>query len=205
MIERSRLVTDWLLLAGFCGFLFFYGLAYFGLVGADEPRYAQIAREMLARHDWVTPTLNGVPWLEKPALYYWSAVVSYKLFGVSDWAARVPSAVFATAMVAAIYAFGRRFHAGMQLDAALIAASSVAVIGFARGASTDMPLASTLTIGLLAWYTWRETGARFWLVVFYFMIALGTLAKGPVAPLLAGVTIVISAFVEKRGPATRAT
>jgi len=60
---------DWLLLTGFCGFLFFFGLAYFGLLGADEPRYAQVAREMLARHDWITPMLGGTPWLEKPVLY----------------------------------------------------------------------------------------------------------------------------------------
>jgi len=59
---------EWLLLVGFCVFLFFYGLGQFGLVGADEPRYAQVAREMLARHDWITPTLNGTPWLEKPPL-----------------------------------------------------------------------------------------------------------------------------------------
>ena len=105
--------TELVTLAGFCAYLFFFGLGSFGLVGADEPRYAQIAREMLARHDWITPTLNGLPWLEKPALYYWSAMVSYKLFGVSDWAARLPSAVFATAMIAAIYGFVRRFQAGM--------------------------------------------------------------------------------------------
>src|SRR2546430_17724803 len=92
MTERSRLLTDWLLLAGFCGFLFFFGLAHFGLVGADEPRYAQIAREMLARQDWITPTLDGKPWLEKPALYYWQAMLAYRIFGVSDWAARLPSA-----------------------------------------------------------------------------------------------------------------
>ena len=64
----QRPLMAWLLLAGFCGFLFFFGLAYFGLLGADEPRYAQVAREMLARHDWVTPTLGGSPWLEKPPL-----------------------------------------------------------------------------------------------------------------------------------------
>ena len=76
----QRPLIDWLLLAGFCGFLFFFGLAYFGLLGADEPRYAQVAREMLARHDWITPTLGGKPWLEKPALYYWQAMLAYSSF-----------------------------------------------------------------------------------------------------------------------------
>src|SRR5947209_9652791 len=103
MTERSRLLTDCLLLAGFCGFLFFFGLAHFGLVGADEPRYAQIAREMLARHDWITPTLDGRPWLEKPALYYWQAMLAYHIFGVSDSAARLPSAIDATLMIFAVY------------------------------------------------------------------------------------------------------
>ena len=130
-------------------------------------------------------------------------MVSYKLFGVSDWSARLPSAVFATAMIAAMYGFVRRFQAGMQLDAALIAALFAAVIGFGRGASTDMPLAATSTPGLLAWYAWRETGRKWWLAIFYFMIALGTLAKGPVAPALAGVIIAIFALVQRSE--TRAT
>ncbi len=77
----------------FCGFLFILGLQLVGLLGADEPRYAQVAREMLARHDWVTPTLYGVPWLEKPPLYYWLAMIAYKgAGGVTDVAARVPGA-----------------------------------------------------------------------------------------------------------------
>src|ERR1700722_20517422 len=74
---RSR--TELLLLVAVCGFLLFYGLGAFGLLGADEPRYAQVAREMLDRGDWITPTLNGKPWLEKPPLYYWQAMLAYRV------------------------------------------------------------------------------------------------------------------------------
>src|SRR5579872_1080215 len=81
MTNRSR--TDSLLLAGFCAFLFLYGLGQFGLIGADEPRYAQVAREMFERHDWITPTLDGHAWLEKPPLYYWQAMLAFSVFGVS--------------------------------------------------------------------------------------------------------------------------
>jgi len=180
-------------LAGFCGFLFFFGLAYFGLIGADEPRYAQVAREMLVRHDWITPMLGGKPWLEKPPLYYWQAMIAYSLFGVSDWAARLPSAADATLMVFAIYLFLKRFRAGFHLDGALMTASAAGVIGFARAASTDMPLAATFTLALLAWYGWHESGAKRYLALFYAFLALGALAKGPVAPLLAAVIILIFA------------
>ncbi len=186
-----------LTLAGFCAFLFYFGLGSFGLVGADEPRYAQIAREMLARHDWITPVLNGAAWLEKPVLYYWGAMLSYSVFGVSDWAARMPSAVLATVMVAVIYFFMRRFRPGAQLDAALITASAAATIGFARAASTDMPLAATFTIGMLAWFAWLETKRNRWLAAFYVFVGLATLAKGPVAPLLAALIIVIFAAMRR--------
>jgi 4-amino-4-deoxy-L-arabinose transferase-like glycosyltransferase len=188
--QRSTFRTDWLLLAGFCGFLFFFGLGNFGLVGADEPRYAQVAREMLARHDLITPTLGGKPWLEKPPLYYWQAMLAYAMFGVSDWAARLPSAVDATLMVVAIFFFLRRFRPACHLDGALMTASTAGVIGFARAASTDMPLAATFTIALLAWYAWCETDAQRYLALFYVFLALGMLAKGPVAPFLAAVIIV---------------
>src|SRR5207253_179122 len=100
--EQSRTRADWLLLIGFCAFLFFFGLNYFGLIGADEPRYAQIAREMLVRHDWITPVLGGKPWLEKRVLYYWQAMLAYSICGVCDWAARIPSAVAATLLVIAV-------------------------------------------------------------------------------------------------------
>ena len=194
---NSRAYTDWLLLAGFCGFLFFFGLSYFGLLGADEPRYAQVAREMLARRDWITPTLGGQPWLEKPILYYWQAIVAYKIFGVSDWAARLPSAIDATLMVVAVFLFLRRFRPDLELDGALITASAAGIVGFARAASMDMPLAATFSIAMLAWYVWHECENKTYLAVFYGFIGLGTLAKGPIAPFLAAIIIVAFAIAQK--------
>ena len=197
MDNSRRFSTDWLLLAGFCAFLFFFGLAYFGLVGPDEPRYAQVAREMLARHDWITPVLGGKPWLEKPVLYYWQAILIYSVFGVSDWAARLPSAIDATLMVIAIYLFLRRFRPELRLDGALMTASAAGIVGFARAASMDMALAASFTIALLAWFGWHETGRKKYLAVCYAFLGIGMLAKGPVAPALAALVVLL--FVAAKG------
>ncbi len=179
-----------------------------GLVGADEPRYAQIAHEMLVRFDaadtlkgrlsaCVTPYLYGRPWLEKPALYYWRAMFIFQDFGVHDWAARLPSATFAFIMVALIYLHMRRFRPGGHLDAALITVACIGIMSFARGASTDMQMAAPLAIGLLGWYAWYETDSKFWLYDIYFFTGLATLAKGPVAPFLAVLIIAAFAFLRR--------
>jgi 4-amino-4-deoxy-L-arabinose transferase-like glycosyltransferase len=222
-------------------FLLFYGLVpilggdQMGLVGADEPRYAQIAREMLEAHSetchelhtkmvprslrpidienalrcvdggTVTPILYGHPWLEKPALYYWRAMSSFKEFGVSDWAARLPSASGAFLLIVMIFVHMRRFRPGGQLDAALITASSVAIIGFARGASTDMQMAAPFCIGMLGWYAWYETGKKFWLFDLYFFGAAATLAKGPIAPFLALCIILLFVGLRREWSALRRT
>jgi 4-amino-4-deoxy-L-arabinose transferase-like glycosyltransferase len=192
MTTRTR--TDVLLMAGFCAFLFFYGLGQFGLIGADEPRYAQVAREMFERHDWITPVLGGHAWLEKPPLYYWQAMVVFSLFGVSDVAARLPAAIDATLLVIAVYLFFRKFRRGVEVDAALITASCAGVIGYARAASMDIALAAAFSIGLMAWWAWRESGKRIYLALFYGFMALAMLAKGPVAPFLAAAVIMLFAL-----------
>ncbi|HEY1937230.1 MAG TPA: glycosyltransferase family 39 protein [Candidatus Angelobacter sp.] len=197
MNNRNKLLAVQLLLvAGVCGFFFFFGLGAFGLLGADEPRYAQIAREMLARHDWIVPTLNGSPWLEKPALLYWKMMNSYAIFGVSDWAARIPAAVHATALVFGIFFFMRRFRFGSELDAAVISASSAGMIGFGRGASTDMLISAPFALAMMCWWTWRETRKKLWLMLFYGLLGVGALAKGPVAPALA--VLVVGAYAVLR-------
>jgi 4-amino-4-deoxy-L-arabinose transferase-like glycosyltransferase len=184
------------------------GGAGLGLVGADEPRYAQIAHEMLDRFDsahtlksklsaCVTPYLYGKPWLEKPALYYWRAMFVFQDFGVHDWVARLPSATFAFLMVALIYLHMRRFRPGGHLDSALITVACAGIIGFARGASTDMQMAAPLAIGLLGWYAWYETDSKFWLFDIYFFTGVATLAKGPVAPVLAFAIVAAFAFLRR--------
>ena len=196
MNNRFR-IPGWIFLLAFCGYFFLWRLASFGLIGADEPRYAQVAREMLARHDWVTPTLGGIPWLEKPPLYYWQAILAYRLFGVSDWAARLPAVFDAFLLVLAVYWFMRRFRLGLELDGALIVATTAGVAGFARAASTDMPLTASFSIAMLAWYAWFESGEKKFLAAFYGFLALAMLAKGPVAPFLAIAVIVIFAALQR--------
>jgi 4-amino-4-deoxy-L-arabinose transferase-like glycosyltransferase len=194
--RNKLLATQLVLVLGVCYFFFFFGLGAFGLTGADEPRYAQIAREMLVRHDWIVPTLNGFPWLEKPALLFWKMMNSYIIFGVSDWAARIPAAAHATAVVIGIFFFMRRFRFASELDAAMIAASSAGMIGFGRGASTDMLISAPFALSMMSWWTWRQTNKKLWLLLFYGLLGVGALAKGPVAPALA--VLVVGAYAVLR-------
>ena len=234
-------VREFVVLFAVTGFLLLYGLVpifggdQLGLVGADEPRYAQIAREMLTAHSdachavnakmvprslrmedvrnslhcisagTVTPILYGKPWLEKPALYYWRAMSFFKEFGVSDWTARLPSSSATLALVVLIFLHMRRFRPGGHLDAALITVSCIAIVIFARGASTDMQLAAPFCIGMLGWYAWYETGKKFWLFDLYFFGAAATLAKGPVAPFLALSIILLFAGLRREWSLLRRT
>ena len=222
-------------------FILLYGLVpifggdQLGLVGADEPRYAQVAREMLEAHSaachqaqakvfpkslrledlqasmhclaggTVTPILYGQPWLEKPALYYWRAMSFFKEFGVSDWSARLPSSSGAFFLIVLVFLHMRRFRPGGHLDAALITASCLGIAAFARGASTDMQLAAPFCIGMLGWYAWYETGKKFWLFDLYFFGAAATLAKGPVAIFLALVIICLFLGLRKEWAVLRRT
>jgi 4-amino-4-deoxy-L-arabinose transferase-like glycosyltransferase len=219
----------------FYGLMPYFGGAQLGLVGADEPRYAQIAREMLVAHaagchageatimphslrpsdlkvsytclmaGTITPILYGKPWLEKPALYYWRTMGFYKELGVSDWSARIPSATGALALIILAFLHLRRFRPGGHLDAALIMVSGVAIVAFARGASTDMQLAAPFCIGMLGWYAWYETGKKFWLFDLYFFGAAATLAKGPVAPFMALAIICLFLGLRREWSALRRT
>ena len=86
------------------------GLFTPGLLDDVDSVYIQIAREMLQRHDFVTPTIDGIRFFDKPPLMYWMAAGSMHLFGIHDWAARLPLALGVLALLLAVYALGIRFY-----------------------------------------------------------------------------------------------
>jgi 4-amino-4-deoxy-L-arabinose transferase-like glycosyltransferase len=167
----------------------FSGLGALGLVGPDEPRYAAIARAMAETHDWVTPRLWGTPWFEKPVLYYWAAGIAMRIFGVSEFAARLPSALGALLAVMAVgWTALRSYGVGAAWYALLMLPTSVAMIAFARAATPDMLFAGMLTAamavaGEMLQKSRPGPALQIW---FGFFMGAAVLAKGPAAMILAG-------------------
>ncbi len=167
----------------------FSGLGALGLVGPDEPRYAAIARAMFETHDWITPRLWGTPWFEKPVLYYWTAGIAMRIFGVGEFAARLPSALAALLAVAAIkWTALRSYGVGSAWYSLLMLPTSVAMIGFSRAASPDMLFAGLLTaaMAVASEMLQKPRPGPFLRVAFGFFLGAAVLAKGPAAVILAG-------------------
>ena len=126
----------------------FFRIGSLPLSGADEPRYARIAQEMHERGTWVTPLLEGKPWLEKPPLYYWITSPLYSLFHSNETSARIGPAICGLITALTIFWLGSMLWTRQAgLIGALILLTSLGFAGFGRGASTDMPFACCLTLG----------------------------------------------------------
>jgi len=157
--------------------VYFSGLTI-PLVGPDEPRYAQVAREMYERGDWITPTLGGFNWFEKPALLYWLQIASYNMFGVGEFAARFGSAIFGLATVGCLWLLGRAIDKDFGNLLAVIAASTLGIIVFAHGASFDIIVTFPLTAAATAFFIFERKDSTLSLALFYFFIGVALLAKG---------------------------
>lgn len=173
--------------------IFSFGLGRLALIGPDEPRYAEVAREMFATGDWISPRLCGCLWFEKPALLYWMSATAYHLLGANEFAARLPSVVAAISAMLFLYHVSSRIATERFAFAASLAfVSGGLVIAYARVVTPDMSLAAAMSIALLAGYqaTRCEGRARFgyWALSFA-SLGLAMLAKG-----LAGVALVVAIF-----------
>jgi 4-amino-4-deoxy-L-arabinose transferase-like glycosyltransferase len=155
------------------------------LIDRDEGRYAEAAREMLASGDWLVPRQFGIPYLEKPPLFYWLTAAACGLVGLDEYGARLVSALAAAFGVLSTGLFARRmFGPRAGLASATILATSGLYFVLARVAVTDM-LFSVLLAGALLSYFLAETEGRSY-APFWLLAAAATLTKGPVAPVLCG-------------------
>ena len=192
---------------------YFYGLGRLPLVGPDEPRYAQVAREMLVRRDLITPTLGGHAWFEKPVLLYWLIIPSYKIFGVTEFAARLGPAIAGVLTILAVFWLARRVEITSddgELDgfapwSAVVAATTLGLIVFSRAVTFDILLTMTITWAT-AFFFAAESEARprtrtLFLIGFYVLVGISLLAKGLVGLLplgIAGLFIVLRRRVTRK-------
>ncbi len=243
-INRNRWLDaeqlTWLLFALVVVAFYFFALDI-PLLGPDEPRYSQVAREMYLRGDWVTPTLGGQNWFEKPVLLYWVQIASYSIFGVSEFAARLGPALFGLGTIGSLFLLGKRvssfrFQVSGLLGReeitnpepgtlnsepgtlnserpgslgrwfALIAATSLGLIVFSRGASFDITITFPVTASLVAFYIYDKCSGmsaitRFSsLALFYFFIGVGLLAKGLIGIVFPFAIVAFYLLLSRRWP-----
>ncbi|MCB1024696.1 MAG: phospholipid carrier-dependent glycosyltransferase, partial [Acidobacteria bacterium] len=201
-MKTSEKIT-WLLFAIVVVAVYLFALDL-PLLGPDEPRYSQVAREMFERGDWITTTLGGFNWFEKPALLYWLQISFYKLFGVSEFSARLGSALFGLGTIGSMFLLGKSVTAGSRRTddtgrdhvstedqnpalpywLFLITASSIGLIAFARGASFDIILTFPVTASLVSFFVYdhspKTTSVKSYmpLIAFYVFIGIALIGKG---------------------------
>jgi 4-amino-4-deoxy-L-arabinose transferase-like glycosyltransferase len=167
------------------------------LVPPDEGRYAEMAREMFTHGDWVTTRLNGIKYFEKPPLQTWMNALTFTIFGLGEWQARLWTGlcgIFGVAMTG--YTGTRLFGRRAGFNAALVLASCLYWIAGSQINSLDMSLSGMMTLALCALLLAQRDGAtdaerRNWMLACWAGMALSTLAKGLVGIVLPGAVLAI--------------
>ena len=188
-----------LIAAGIAALVTIPGLGNGTLWDNSETAYGEVAREILLTHDWVVMHLNALPWFIQPPLYFWIAAIFAKLFGITSFALRLPSALATIVMGGfTAYAVTRQAgtRAGVYAGVILSTCLMQAVVG--RLAIMDALLDLTIAFTIFWWFRAVQTGRERYFIYGWLATALGFLAKGPVAPAIALLVIVPYYFWERR-------
>ena len=185
--------------------VYLYGLGSLPLLGPDEPRYAQVAREMFVKGDLITPALGGHTWFEKPALLYWLMIGAYKLFGVNEFSARLGPALCGLLTIAAIWRVGRAVDQEFSFWSTLVAGSALGLIVFSRAASFDIVITMTTTWSLAFFVQHQLDGRKrsVLLIGFYICVGLSLLAKGLVGLVIPFGVIGVYYLLRRQWPARK--
>ena len=181
--------------------LLIYALLWFGtlnyrhLIPSDEGRYAEMAREMLVTGDWVTPRYNGYKYFEKPPLQVWATAITFQVFGIGDWQARLWSALTGFLTILAIGFTGTRiYNARAGWLAAVVLASSPMWVISGHFNSLDMGLSAFLVAALcsllFAQTTDNKSSSRNWMWICWVFMALATLSKGVIGAVIPAMVLI---------------
>ena len=185
-----------LLLAVVVGF--FYNLHAIPLFDLDEGAFSEATREMFLRGDFISPYLNGVPRFDKPVFIHWLQAASVSLFGFTEFALRLPSALAASLWVGSVYGFLRMVRdERIALFAAIAMATSLEIPIIAKAATADAVLNLFVTAAMLSAYLFYHGGRRAYLYASFALMGLGFLTKGPVAVVIPFVTTLLF-YLSKR-------
>ncbi|WP_103102980.1 glycosyltransferase family 39 protein [Pseudomonas sp. LFM046] len=171
-------------------------------LSVNEARRAVTVREMFEAGNWMIPRMNGDLYLAKPPLFYWLALLPVELSGgVTEWAMRLPSALFAVALLASTYVAGSRIGGrSVGLYAALFLAANAGFSIFARRAEIEMTLAGFCVLSLLAaWFYLFHDPRRRWILLSYTLLGCGLLTKGPVSLLLVTAPLLVFVLLQRHG------
>ena len=178
------------------------GMGHFPLLDPDEAKHAEAAREMLEAGRWFEPLVYYQPYYHKPSLFYVLVGICYRIFGVSEFAARLVPALAAIVTIAAVYLYGARRSIGQGLLASLLLLSTPLFVGVSRFANFDGLLTCVTTLAVLSFARWldRDDGRACPLSV-YILAGVGVLVKGPVVAAIVGVPVLLSAtYLASLGP-----
>ena len=181
-------------LAGLLSLVWLASLASRPLFNPDEGRYAEIPREMLSGGDWIIPHLNGLDYIEKPPLQYWATAAMYGLFGVSEFSARLYTALTALATVALIgFLAVRLWGRGAGWRAAAVVSGMFMFVILGQLMTLDMSLTFWMTASLAGFLLAQHapSAERRWMMLSWFAAALGVLTKGLVAAAIPAAVLVI--------------
>lgn len=171
---------DIAIIIGLLSVFYFFGLGSYPLFTPDEGRYSEVAREMIATGDFITPRLNGVVFLDKPILYYWLQASAMKLFGLNEWALRFWPIVIGIWGSLTMYISGRiLFNRRTGIISSFILATSVLYFGAAHYANLDLEVAVLVSTTLLFFLLGiKRPNSPYWIYAAYFFAGLAVLTKG---------------------------
>ncbi len=187
----------WIVLALVMTIVWFSELGVRKLQHPDEGRYAEIAREMVASGNWVTPRLNGIKYFEKPALQYWLTAASFEAFGISEWTARLPTALAGFLTIVAIgWAGAVLASPAVGVYSAAVLASCLWHFGISHILTLDALLSFWLALALVGFLLAQRSDAsprsrERMMLLAYVATAAGILTKGVVALAIPGTTLIL--------------